>query len=258
MRAISIADHDTVAAYPEAVELGRKAGVEVIPGIELTTLFGGREFHLLLPFVDWASPALASDHRAADRVPHEREPRARREGPPSLGLTLTMDEVRERSNGAPPLGRQDRPDPSRESREPGGTRPSRNSIGPRTGPYAPYMFYKEYFAEGRPAYVPKKFVGSARCPGGGPGDRRRARAQPPRRVFPADHGRRRPRAQGARPGSASKSTRSITRPSRRPSTGSWPRSSISWPRPAPISTAGSSPTSPSASCRKGTTGWSRS
>jgi predicted metal-dependent phosphoesterase TrpH len=59
MRAISIADHDTVAAYPEAVELGRIAGVEVIPGIEITTLFGGREFHLLLPFVDWTSPALA-------------------------------------------------------------------------------------------------------------------------------------------------------------------------------------------------------
>ena len=63
MRAISIADHDTVAAYPEAVELGRQAGVEVIPGIELTTLFGGREFHLLLPLVDWTSPALARDHR---------------------------------------------------------------------------------------------------------------------------------------------------------------------------------------------------
>ena len=46
-RAISIADHDTTAAYPEAVELGRAAGVEVIPSIEVTTLYAGREFHLV-------------------------------------------------------------------------------------------------------------------------------------------------------------------------------------------------------------------
>ena len=42
MRAISIADHDTVAAYPEAIELAAEAGVEMIPGIEVTTLLGGR------------------------------------------------------------------------------------------------------------------------------------------------------------------------------------------------------------------------
>ncbi|MCK7478444.1 MAG: hypothetical protein M0C28_14375 [Candidatus Moduliflexus flocculans] len=67
MRAFSIADHDTVAAYPEAVELGRRAGIEVIPGIEITTLFAGREFHLLLPLVDWASPALAAIIDGPDR-----------------------------------------------------------------------------------------------------------------------------------------------------------------------------------------------
>jgi predicted metal-dependent phosphoesterase TrpH len=58
LRAISISDHDTVAAYPEAIEWSRRFGVEIIPSVELTTLFEGREFHLLLPFVDWESPAL--------------------------------------------------------------------------------------------------------------------------------------------------------------------------------------------------------
>jgi len=51
LRAISIADHDTVAAYPEALELGEEEGIEVIPSLELTTLFGDREFHLLLPLL---------------------------------------------------------------------------------------------------------------------------------------------------------------------------------------------------------------
>ena len=58
-RAIAISDHDTVAAYPEAVEIGRGDGVEIIPSVELTTLFDGREFHVLLPFVNWESEVVA-------------------------------------------------------------------------------------------------------------------------------------------------------------------------------------------------------
>ena len=37
MRALSISDHDTLAAYPEALEWGEKFGIEVIPSVELTT-----------------------------------------------------------------------------------------------------------------------------------------------------------------------------------------------------------------------------
>lgn len=157
MRAISIADHDTVAAYPEAVELGRIAGVEVIPGIEITTLFGGREFHLLLPFVDWASPALAAIVEGQTRCRMD-EAAERVERIRGLGFALTMEEVREKTNGAPPLGVKiaqvllENPE---------------NAANPgleffyrkENRPYAPYLFYKEYFAEGKPAYVPKSFVG---------------------------------------------------------------------------------------------------
>jgi len=53
LKAISITDHDTVDAYPDALRHGRKAKIEIIPGIELTTQFDGREFHLLLPFIEW-------------------------------------------------------------------------------------------------------------------------------------------------------------------------------------------------------------
>jgi len=157
MRAISIADHDTVAAYPEAVELGLKAGVEVISGIELTTLFGGREFHLLLPFVDWTSPALAAiiDGQARCRMDEARE---RVEKIRSLGFALTMEEVREKTNGVPPLGVKIAQilleNPENEKN------PALEFFNRKENrPYAPYMFYKEYFAEGKPAYVPKNFVG---------------------------------------------------------------------------------------------------
>jgi predicted metal-dependent phosphoesterase TrpH len=156
MKAISIADHDTVAAYPEAVALGRGAGVEVIPGIELTTLFGGREFHLLLPLVDWTSPALARiiEGQTACRRTETRE---RVERVRALGFDLTLEEVEAGSNGAPPLGVKiaqvllDKPENERH--------PALETFyRPENRPYAPYMFYAAYFAEGKPAYVPKKFI----------------------------------------------------------------------------------------------------
>ncbi len=156
MQAISIADHDTVAAYPEAVELGRQAGVEVIPGIELTTLFGGREFHVLLPLLDWTSPALARiiEGQTACRMNETRE---RVEKVRALGIDLTIDEVEAKSNGAPPLGVKiaqillEKPESERNPALAPYYRPDNR-------PYAPYMFYSEYFAEGKPAFVPKKFV----------------------------------------------------------------------------------------------------
>jgi hypothetical protein len=158
MRAISIADHDTVAAYPEAVELGRRAGVEVIPSIEVTTVYDGRELHLLLPFVDWASPALAEIvHRQTEC--RETEIRERVDRIRELGFALTMEEIAAKSNGAPALGVKiaqillENPENERN--------PALEVFyRPENRPHAPYIFYKEYFAEGRPAHVPKRFVGS--------------------------------------------------------------------------------------------------
>ena len=156
MRAISIADHDTVAAYPDAVELGRQAGVEVIPGIELTTLFKGREFHVLLPLLDWASPALAAII-AGQTVCRMNETSDRIDKVRALGFALTMDEVREKSKDAPPLGVKIAQvlleNPANE-RNPA----LELYYRPENRPYAPYMFYGDYFAEGKPAYVPKKFI----------------------------------------------------------------------------------------------------
>jgi len=157
MRAISIADHDTVAAYPEAVEAGREAGVEVIPGIEVTTLFGGREFHLLLPFVDWTSRALGTiiEKQTECRMNEALERVERIRG---IGFALSMENVREKTSGAPPLGVKiaqillENPENEKNAA-------LEFFYRKENRPYAPYMFYKEYFAEGKAAYVPKKFVG---------------------------------------------------------------------------------------------------
>jgi len=156
LRAISIADHDTVAAYPEALELGEEAGVEVIPSIELTTLFDSREFHLLLPFVNWkkkviseiiANVAKKRIEEAKDRVHKLRE----------IGFDISWKEVAKRTKSKPPLGvviaqillekGEKRKDSAFEKYFEGTNRL-----------FAPYLFYQDYFMEGKPASVPRRNV----------------------------------------------------------------------------------------------------
>ncbi|RMF64956.1 MAG: PHP domain-containing protein [Calditrichaeota bacterium] len=47
LRTVAIVDHDEVSAIPEAVEYAKKLGIEIIPGIELSVIFGGYDLHLL-------------------------------------------------------------------------------------------------------------------------------------------------------------------------------------------------------------------
>ena len=52
LKAISITDHDCTDAYPYAVELGAKLGIEVIPGVELSSEIEGTDIHILGYFID--------------------------------------------------------------------------------------------------------------------------------------------------------------------------------------------------------------
>jgi len=154
--AISIADHDTVAAYPEAIEAADGSGVEVVPSMEVTTLFDGREFHLLLPFADWASPVIG---RIGERVSAGRliEARERVEKLSGLGLAITWEEVEAATRSTPPLGVTiaqillDKPgskdDPALKKYFEG-----------EASQWAPYHFYRDYFMEGRPAFVTKRHI----------------------------------------------------------------------------------------------------
>ncbi len=154
LKAIAIADHDTVGAYPEAMELAVGSQVEVIPSLEMTTLFDGREFHLLLPFMDWENQALLElinrVHQA--RIEEARERVARLQ---ELGFDFSWEDVVKERKSNPPLGvvlarlllkkNSSRSDPRL-------TKYYENQNVMR----APYMFYEDYFREGKPAYVPKR------------------------------------------------------------------------------------------------------
>jgi len=52
LRAISLTDHDAVLGLDEAIEAGEKLGIEVIPGIEISTLENGQDVHVLGYFIN--------------------------------------------------------------------------------------------------------------------------------------------------------------------------------------------------------------
>ena len=155
-RAISISDHDTVEAYPEALEESQKMGVELIPSVELTTLFEGREFHLLLPFVHWESRALK---RILNKVFQARleEAKERIVKLQNLGFDISWEEVHQKSKSTPPLGvtiAQILIAKGRKEKSPALEKyyQGQNLL------LAPYLFYKDYFMENGPAFVPKRTV----------------------------------------------------------------------------------------------------
>lgn len=47
VKLLAVTDHDTVAAHTEAIAAGQRYGIRVIPGIEVSSLFGSAEAHVL-------------------------------------------------------------------------------------------------------------------------------------------------------------------------------------------------------------------
>lgn len=91
--ALAITDHDTVSGLPEAIEAGRVLGLEVIPGIELSSRWGKSELHLLGYFLNWQDETLYLQLTRFQDARHVRNPRII-EKLNALGLDITYDEVK--------------------------------------------------------------------------------------------------------------------------------------------------------------------
>ncbi len=156
LRAISIADHDTLEAYPEALSAGENNGIEIIPSIELTTSFGGREFHLLLPFLDWTNKEFYGILKKAKEL-REKEAKKRVEKLMELGFDISWEEVKEKTKTQPPLGvviakiLLDKEATKKNSS-------LKKYLEGENKIFAPYRFYQDYFSRGKPAYVPKMYI----------------------------------------------------------------------------------------------------
>lgn len=56
--ALAVTDHDTIAGLPRAIAEGERLGVEIIPGIEISCLYGETELHILGYFINPEDPCL--------------------------------------------------------------------------------------------------------------------------------------------------------------------------------------------------------
>lgn len=90
--ALAITDHDTVAGIEEALQAGERLNIIVIPGVEISTMAGGTDIHVLGYYVDHRDPVFLERLAALRRTREKRNEKILaklRE----LGIELTMKEV---------------------------------------------------------------------------------------------------------------------------------------------------------------------
>ena len=89
---IAITDHDSINAIDEAAECGRSFGIEVIPGVEISTDIEDREVHLLGYFLDTSNEEL---NKYLTFFRDERFHRAKRiiQKLRNLGMNISIDDV---------------------------------------------------------------------------------------------------------------------------------------------------------------------
>lgn len=98
LRAVAVADHDTVDGIEEAVEAGENEGVEIVKCIEFSSQYAGRDIHILGYFVDESQKRLAEylhlfkDERLrrAQKIVHNLN---------EMGVQITIEEVRSKAKG---------------------------------------------------------------------------------------------------------------------------------------------------------------
>ena len=102
---VALTDHDTVAGVAEAMAAVGSDPVEVVPGIELSSSWRGRDIHILGYFVDPEAPALLRhEERAREGRRGRLEEMVRRLD--SQGMSVPFDDVLAvAGEGAGSLGR---------------------------------------------------------------------------------------------------------------------------------------------------------
>jgi predicted metal-dependent phosphoesterase TrpH len=87
---LAVTDHDTMAAHADAAVAARTAGVDFVPGIEITSVYKGKDAHVLGYFLDPDTPGLETliAGQRSRRVTRAREIAAALE---RLGAPIDLD-----------------------------------------------------------------------------------------------------------------------------------------------------------------------
>ena len=136
--ALAITDHDIVAGIPDALEVGSRLGIEIIPGVEISSRYGESELHILGYCIDWRHPRLHERLKSLRESRYQRNPRII-EKLNGLGLDITYEEVQALA-GTESVGRP---------------HIARVLMDKKLVSSAKEAFDR-YLAEGRPAFVPRQ------------------------------------------------------------------------------------------------------
>lgn len=91
--ALAITDHDITTGLPEAIATGQELGIEIIPGIEISSRHGESELHVLGYFIKWQDAQLNERLMTLRESRHRRNPKII-ELLQAAGIDITYDEVR--------------------------------------------------------------------------------------------------------------------------------------------------------------------
>lgn len=94
LAAIALTDHDTVAGLPEALAHGAVTGVEVLPGIEISSGFDGVSLHILGYGFNHEQPAFLAFLERLQLARHNRN-QGILERFQALGISITEEELTE-------------------------------------------------------------------------------------------------------------------------------------------------------------------
>src|SRR2546425_11548247 len=98
LETVAVTDHDTTNGLVEAGATGAEAGVEVVPGVELSAVRDGEGVHILCYFMDLAHPEFMSELQRLrdDRFSRGERMVSKLQG---LGYPITFERVREIARG---------------------------------------------------------------------------------------------------------------------------------------------------------------
>ncbi|WP_105614181.1 PHP domain-containing protein [Vallitalea okinawensis] len=98
IKALAITDHDTVSGLDEAMRIGKKYGIEVIPGIEFSTRYMKEDVHIVGLYIDWHNDILLKE---LEEVKRDRETRNQRmvNRLQELGYAISFKEAEKLAGG---------------------------------------------------------------------------------------------------------------------------------------------------------------
>ena len=99
LAALSITDHVTFEGYFEAIDKANALGIELIPGVEITSSFKNQEAHILAYYFD-VNTTYFSDFFKSQRIARRSRIKGIIKTLNGKGLNLDYDEVRAEANGA--------------------------------------------------------------------------------------------------------------------------------------------------------------